>query len=165
MCESKLPAYVRKAEQDFLKAIQLEPWNPEGYVGLGLLYKAEGLQTKAIKSAGEGPRGRARPRRGPRSPGRADGRGEEGLEEHLRDGPLRLEEEEIATASGRPASANSSPSIDPDPELARLVELRARRLPDDEAGRLLGHGRADLGARAPPGAPGPRPGSGRRASR
>jgi tetratricopeptide (TPR) repeat protein len=49
MCESKMPAYVRKAEQDFLKAIQLEPWNPEGYVGLGLLYKAEGLQTKAVK--------------------------------------------------------------------------------------------------------------------
>jgi tetratricopeptide (TPR) repeat protein len=49
MCESKMPAYVQKAEQDFLKAIQLEPWNPEGYVGLGLLYKAEGLQTKAIK--------------------------------------------------------------------------------------------------------------------
>jgi tetratricopeptide (TPR) repeat protein len=49
MCESKLKAYVQKAEQDFLKAIQLEPWNPEGYVGLGLLYKAEGLQTKAIK--------------------------------------------------------------------------------------------------------------------
>jgi tetratricopeptide (TPR) repeat protein len=49
MCESKLPPYVKKAEQDFLKAILLEPWNPEGYVGLGLLYKAEGLQTKAIK--------------------------------------------------------------------------------------------------------------------
>jgi len=49
MCEARLPAYVRKAEQDFLKAIELEPWNPEGYVGLGLLYKAEGLQTKALK--------------------------------------------------------------------------------------------------------------------
>ena len=49
MCESKIKPYVRKAEQDFFKAIQLEPWNPEGYVGLGLLYKAEGLQTKAIK--------------------------------------------------------------------------------------------------------------------
>jgi tetratricopeptide (TPR) repeat protein len=49
MCESKLKAYVQKAEQDFLKAIQLEPWNPEGYVGLGLLYKTEGLQTKAIR--------------------------------------------------------------------------------------------------------------------
>lgn len=49
MCESKIRAYVQKAEQDFLKAIQLEPWNPEGYVGLAMLYKAEGLQTKAIK--------------------------------------------------------------------------------------------------------------------
>jgi tetratricopeptide (TPR) repeat protein len=49
MAESKVPAYVKKAEQDFLRAIQLEPWNPEGYVGLGLLYKAEGLQTKAIR--------------------------------------------------------------------------------------------------------------------
>jgi tetratricopeptide (TPR) repeat protein len=49
MVESKVPTYVKKAEQDFLKAIQLEPWNPEGYVGLGLLYKAEGLHTKAVK--------------------------------------------------------------------------------------------------------------------
>jgi tetratricopeptide (TPR) repeat protein len=49
MCESKLPTYIKKAEQDFLKAIQLEPWNPEGYFGLGVLYKTEGLQTKAIK--------------------------------------------------------------------------------------------------------------------
>jgi tetratricopeptide (TPR) repeat protein len=49
MAESKIPAYVKKAEQDFLKATQLEPWNPEGFVGLGLLYKAEGLQTKAIR--------------------------------------------------------------------------------------------------------------------
>ena len=49
MCESRIPAYVKKAEQDFLKAIQLEPWNAEGYVGLGMLYKTEGLQTKAIR--------------------------------------------------------------------------------------------------------------------
>ena len=49
MCEAKLRAYIKKAEQDFLKAIELEPWNPEGYVGLGMLYKGEGLQTKAIK--------------------------------------------------------------------------------------------------------------------
>jgi tetratricopeptide (TPR) repeat protein len=49
MCESKLKPYIKKAEQDFLKAIQLEPWNPEGYVGLAMLYKNEGLQTKAIK--------------------------------------------------------------------------------------------------------------------
>jgi curved DNA-binding protein CbpA len=49
MCETKIKTYVKKAEQDFLKAIQLEPWNAEGYVGLGLLYKSEGLQTKAVK--------------------------------------------------------------------------------------------------------------------
>ncbi len=49
MCESKLKAFGQKAEQDFLKVIQLEPWNPEGYVGLAMLYKDAGLQTKAIK--------------------------------------------------------------------------------------------------------------------
>lgn len=49
MAESRIPSYVRKAETDFLKAIGLEPWNPEGYAGLGVLYKAEGLQTKAIR--------------------------------------------------------------------------------------------------------------------
>ena len=47
MAESKIPAYSKKAEEDFLKAIGLEPWNPEGYVGLGYLYKNEGLMTKA----------------------------------------------------------------------------------------------------------------------
>lgn len=47
MAESKIPAYSKKAEEDFLKAIALEPWNPEGYVGLGYLYKNEGLVTKA----------------------------------------------------------------------------------------------------------------------
>ena len=50
MVESKVAAYVKKAEGDFLRAIQLEPWNPEGYFGLGLLYKDAGLQTKAIKN-------------------------------------------------------------------------------------------------------------------
>jgi tetratricopeptide (TPR) repeat protein len=49
LAESRVPAYVRKAEEDFLQAISLEPWNPEGYVGLGTLYKNEGLQTKAIR--------------------------------------------------------------------------------------------------------------------
>jgi curved DNA-binding protein CbpA len=49
MAEARIPSFVRKAEGDFLKAISLEPWNPEGYVGLGVLYKAEGLQTKAIR--------------------------------------------------------------------------------------------------------------------
>lgn len=49
MVESKIPNYLRKAEGDFLKAISLESWNPEGYVGLGILYKGEGLQAKAIR--------------------------------------------------------------------------------------------------------------------
>jgi curved DNA-binding protein CbpA len=49
MAESRVASYVRKAEGDFLKAIGLEPWNPEAYVGLGVLYKNEGLQTKAIR--------------------------------------------------------------------------------------------------------------------
>jgi curved DNA-binding protein CbpA len=49
MVESKIPNYLRKAEGDYLKAISLEPWNPEAYVGLGILYKGEGLQAKAIR--------------------------------------------------------------------------------------------------------------------
>ena len=47
MAEAKIPAYTKKAEEDFLKAVALEPWNPEAYVGLGYLYKNEGLMTKA----------------------------------------------------------------------------------------------------------------------
>ncbi len=49
MAESKIPAFRNKAQEDFLKAINLEPWNPEAYVGLGFLYKGEGLLTKASK--------------------------------------------------------------------------------------------------------------------
>ncbi len=49
MVESKIASYVRKAESDFQTAIRLEPWNPEGYMGLGFLYKNEGLQTKAAR--------------------------------------------------------------------------------------------------------------------
>jgi tetratricopeptide (TPR) repeat protein len=49
MAESRLPEYSKKAEEHFLKAIELEPWNPEGFVGLGILYKKEGLLTKAMR--------------------------------------------------------------------------------------------------------------------
>lgn len=49
MAESKLPEYRKKAEEDFLKAQEMEPWNPEGYVGLGILYKNEDLTTKAAR--------------------------------------------------------------------------------------------------------------------
>ena len=47
MAESKVPTFRKKAEQDFVKAIEMEPWNPEGLVALGMLYKTEGLLTKA----------------------------------------------------------------------------------------------------------------------
>lgn len=49
MAESKVPALSKKAERDFLKAIEMESWNPEGFVGLGLLYKREGLLLRARK--------------------------------------------------------------------------------------------------------------------
>jgi curved DNA-binding protein CbpA len=49
MSEAKIPEYRKKAEEHFLKAIELEPWNPEGFVGLGVLYKNEGLLTKAAR--------------------------------------------------------------------------------------------------------------------
>lgn len=49
LTELKIPAYRRKAEVHFLKAIELEPWNPECYVGLGMLYRMEGMTLKATK--------------------------------------------------------------------------------------------------------------------
>jgi tetratricopeptide (TPR) repeat protein len=49
MTEAKIPAFRRKAEGHFLKAIELEPWNPECHVGLGMLYKQEGMMAKATK--------------------------------------------------------------------------------------------------------------------
>ena len=49
LTEMKIPSFRRKAEEHFLKAIELEPWNPECYVGLGLLYRQEGMNLKATK--------------------------------------------------------------------------------------------------------------------
>ncbi|OGD22382.1 MAG: hypothetical protein A2W03_15545 [Candidatus Aminicenantes bacterium RBG_16_63_16] len=49
MTESRMPDYHKKAEEHFLKAIELEPWNPEGFVGLGMLYKKVGMTTKATR--------------------------------------------------------------------------------------------------------------------
>ena len=49
LIESKIPSLHKKAERNFLKALKLEPWNAEGYVGLGVLYKHEGLLVKAEK--------------------------------------------------------------------------------------------------------------------
>jgi len=47
MAESKIRGQSKKAERDFLRAIELEPWNPEAVIGLGLLYKREGMMTRA----------------------------------------------------------------------------------------------------------------------
>jgi tetratricopeptide (TPR) repeat protein len=49
LSEVKIPSMRRKAETDFQKAIELEPWNPECYVGLGMLYRQEGMTMKATK--------------------------------------------------------------------------------------------------------------------
>jgi len=47
LAQSKIRGASKKAEKNFLRAIELEPWNPEGIVGLGILYKKEGLTTRA----------------------------------------------------------------------------------------------------------------------
>ncbi len=49
MAKSKVPPFHKKAEEDFQKAIKLEPSNPEFYVGLGTYYKEEGFFDKAKK--------------------------------------------------------------------------------------------------------------------
>jgi len=47
--EAKVPTLVKKAETDYLQASKLDPENPEPLVGLGLLYKKEGLLSLAAK--------------------------------------------------------------------------------------------------------------------
>ncbi len=49
LSEMKIPSFRRRAEEHFLRAIELEPWNPECYVGLGILYKTEGMSLKATR--------------------------------------------------------------------------------------------------------------------
>jgi tetratricopeptide (TPR) repeat protein len=49
MAQSKIRSMTKRAEKNFSRAIELEPWNAEGYVGLGLLYKREGLIARAKK--------------------------------------------------------------------------------------------------------------------
>jgi curved DNA-binding protein CbpA len=49
MAKSKVPPFHKKAEEDFQKAIKLEPSNPEFCVGLGTYYKEEGFFDKAKK--------------------------------------------------------------------------------------------------------------------
>jgi tetratricopeptide (TPR) repeat protein len=47
--ESKVPTLVKMAEKDYQQASRLDPGNPEPLVGLGLLYKNEGLLNLAAK--------------------------------------------------------------------------------------------------------------------
>lgn len=49
LAQTRIPGQVRKAEGNFLKAIELEPWNPEGFVGLGYLYKNEDMSIRALR--------------------------------------------------------------------------------------------------------------------
>jgi curved DNA-binding protein CbpA len=49
MTQAKLKIYRKEAEANFIKATRLEPWNAEAFVGLGVLYKKEGLHVKARK--------------------------------------------------------------------------------------------------------------------
>jgi curved DNA-binding protein CbpA len=49
LAESRVPVLIRKAEQDYLQASALEPWNAEPFMGLGLLYQSEGLTIRARK--------------------------------------------------------------------------------------------------------------------
>jgi tetratricopeptide (TPR) repeat protein len=49
LAQSRVPSLSKKAEKNFQRAIELESWNPEGLVGLGLLYKREGLMSRAKK--------------------------------------------------------------------------------------------------------------------
>ncbi len=47
MSQSRIRLYQRKAVENFKKAIKLQPWFPDAYFGLGMLYKKEGMPTLA----------------------------------------------------------------------------------------------------------------------
>jgi curved DNA-binding protein CbpA len=47
MSQSRIRLYKRNAVENFKKAIKLQPWVPEAYFGLGMLYKQEGMPTLA----------------------------------------------------------------------------------------------------------------------
>ncbi|MFC2171634.1 DUF4388 domain-containing protein [Acidobacteriota bacterium] len=46
---TKNPKWQRQAEEYFLKAIELDPYNAEHYAQLGRLYKSAGLEKRAVK--------------------------------------------------------------------------------------------------------------------
>ncbi len=47
MSQSRIRLYKRKAVENFKKALKLQPWSPDAYFGLGMLYKNEGMPTLA----------------------------------------------------------------------------------------------------------------------
>ncbi len=47
MAESRVPSFHEKAEEDFHKALDLEPWNADLFAALGEFYEQEGLSVKA----------------------------------------------------------------------------------------------------------------------
>ncbi len=49
MTQSKMREYHEKAVKNFKKAIEMSPWQPDGYLGLGILYKREGMKVMAAK--------------------------------------------------------------------------------------------------------------------
>ena len=49
MAQSKIKQFQEKAVKNFKKAIELEPWSPDAYLGLGSLYRREGMPTMASK--------------------------------------------------------------------------------------------------------------------
>ncbi len=49
LTQSKIEMYQRQAEKNFVKAIEISPWNAESYVGLGIMYRKAGLRIKAEK--------------------------------------------------------------------------------------------------------------------
>jgi len=49
MTQAKLHMYRKEAEKNFIRATKLEPWNAEAFVGLGVLYKKEGLHIRSKK--------------------------------------------------------------------------------------------------------------------
>ena len=47
VCQSRFPTLKRDAEQNLLKAVEMEPWNAEHYAALGMLFYSEQLYTRA----------------------------------------------------------------------------------------------------------------------
>jgi len=47
LAQSNIPNLRRLAEKSFQKVVELEPWNPEPYAALGLLFQSEKLEKRA----------------------------------------------------------------------------------------------------------------------